>query len=99
MQIEDCDAQILHSRELYLGASGDLMEMRFELSLDLVVVDAQARLVRCRRGDCEQQHKRQSQQRPSQGTSKDAQSAPRVNQHSGESPGNDNPFPMMKILT
>src|SRR5277367_4527065 len=68
--------------------------MRGEFNLDLVVVDPEASLFRGpRRG------REQNQQDQSQGTGEDAQAAPQVNQHSGDSPGNDNPFPMMKILT
>ena len=46
VQFEDGDVQILKRGEFHLGPRGDLMEMRSEFGLDLVIVDAQARLSR-----------------------------------------------------
>jgi len=42
VQFEDGDREVLRGREFDLGTGRDLMEMRLELRLDLVVVDAQA---------------------------------------------------------
>jgi hypothetical protein len=70
------------------------MKMWVKFSRYLVVVHAQARFFRGPRGQREQNRQQQSQ-----GTREDAKNAPRANQHSGESPGNDNPFPMMRIFT
>src|ERR1700687_4139835 len=68
--------------------------MGVEFRLDLVVVDAHTRFFRGPR-----RNGKENDERKSQGTRKDAKSASWVNQHLGESPRNDNPFPMMKILT
>jgi hypothetical protein len=70
------------------------MEMRVKNGINLIVIHPEARLFRClgREGCAEQQAK-------SQGCREGAQATPQVNRHSGESPGNDNPFPMMRILT
>jgi hypothetical protein len=76
VQFEDGNAQILQGCEFDLGTSRNLVEMGFEFSLDLVVVHAQARFFRRPRWDRQQNYQRQSQ-----GTRKDAQSAPRVNPH------------------
>src|SRR5208282_2332667 len=69
VQFEDGDTEVLQGRELDLGTGGNLMQMRGEFGVDLVVVDAQARLVRSprRRRDREQKYQQ------SQGTRKDAQ--------------------------
>src|SRR5208283_2739513 len=67
--------------------------MRLEFGLDLVVVDAQAGLLRGPGRHREHNHQQ------GQETRQHAERAPQVSGHSAESPGNDNPFPMMKILT
>ncbi len=45
VQFEDGDAQILQGSELHLGAGRDLVQMRFEGGVDLVVVHAQTGFV------------------------------------------------------
>ena len=46
MQFEDGRVQVLKRRELYLRPRRNLVQMRRQLGFDLVVVDAQANLLR-----------------------------------------------------
>ena len=67
VQFEYGDVQILHGREFDLDPCLDLVQMGFELGVDLVVVYAQARLFRSPRwGRAENDHQQ------GQGTRKDA---------------------------
>ncbi len=67
VQFEDRDAQILQRRELHLGPGRDRVEMRGEFGLNLVVVYAQAGLLRSPGRNRKQNHQQ------SQGTREDAQ--------------------------
>src|SRR5581483_11825187 len=86
-------AQILKRGEPDFGARRNLVQMRIEGGVNLVVIDPQPRSLRCF------SRWRHQQGAKSQKSREDAKGAPQVDRHSGGSPGNDNPFPMMKILT
>ena len=76
VQFENGDREILKGSEFDLGPRRNLMEMRSEFGLDLVVVDAQVDLLRSPRGD---RDGRQYQQ--GKGTRQDALGAPKANLH------------------
>ena len=76
MQFENCHVQILQGGKSDLRTSFNLVEMRFEFRLNLVVVDMQTCFF-CGPG----RGRQQNNQNQSQGTRKDAQSAPLVHQH------------------